>query len=142
MSNERWLEVHRGLEHYGGPTAWFYVTACRQCIALAEKLDRVAMSSDLYVQRGKVLLAFGQAHHSTMFVNFREWVLVHELRERGWPDEVIRQITELVFDAELELGGDQIPIIVREELRGHDAETNRARRDTGILGQHQARATS
>lgn len=104
------LTIHRGLDNYLTPL--IYVTSCRECSAFHEKLDRTAMPGHLYLQRGKVVLAFARAHHGRSGLA-REWVFIEELKRGRWPPEMLREITQLTFDAGLERGGDMTPIIVK-----------------------------
>lgn len=107
-----WLVVHRSPEK--DETPWFYVTDCGECLGLNATLEASAMSSGLWVQRGKVLLAFARAHHGAAFTGLREWVFIHELKMSGWPHGQLRDLAELAFDAGLEAGGERRDIIVRE----------------------------
>jgi hypothetical protein len=128
ITNEgTWLVVHRGPEADDQP--WFYVTDCGECLGFSEMLEESAMSADLWVQRGKVLLAFGRAHHSGAFSELRPWVFLHELKMAGWPDECLREVAELAFDAGLDHAGDRREIIVRESrIIGLVGETYAERR--------------
>ena len=98
------VEVHRG----PAATPWLLETSCRVCLDFNDRLEGSAMSGELWVQRGKILIAFARAHHSHAFSDTREWLFIRELQAPafGWPDHLLREIAELVFDAGLEEGND------------------------------------
>ncbi len=125
-----WLEIHRSYEK-DRTAPMFYVTDCGECLDLNDTLESSAMTSGLWPQRGKVLLAFGRAHHGSAFTGLREWVFLHELKMSGWPAEYLREIAELAFDAGLERAGERREIIVREQRLEWETYAERQRRRHG-----------
>ena len=104
-----WLEIRRG----STDSPWWYVTKCDACLDFAERLQG-SMSGELWSQRGKILLAFGLAHHAMAFDEVKPLLFFRDLQAHGWPDALLREVAELMFDADLNQPAGSEPLIVRE----------------------------
>ncbi len=122
-----WLQVHRGPDE--GP-AWFYVTDCGTCRDLAHALDSRAIDSAIYIQRGRILLAFAYAHHNPILDTLRMWYFFRSLKAHGWPADLLRDVAEAILDFEF-TGGATQELTVREHRQMIIWETYAQRHERG-----------